>query len=356
MMPRPQVSIIIPAFNASSFLSEAANSAVAQTLSDLEIIIVDDASTDATLHIAQQLASVDSRIRIVALPGNVGLGPARNAGMQAAEGSYFMFLDADDFIEPDTASIAIDTASRTGADIVRFQLRQFASQSGPPISSPISAKAPAILERQADRRRAACALFADPEEDTPSNIGGSACTALYARRFFDEGLRFSSDRTCLSEDYLWNFECLMRARKVAYLPQVLYHYRIHPHSKTHTPDPLLMQHIAAYADESVATMTRCGLDAAEAEFLAMNYAASAMRGLGKRAILADAPISERRKWLRTQAMHPYTKKLKQRFSTGHLSRARRAAFYAFTHGQFWLLLLLTQARKLHPRRMRTNRG
>lgn len=90
------VSVIVPAWNAASFIGECLASAMAQDHDDLEILVVDDASTDTTADIAAALAATDARITLVRHPRNLGVSAARNTGLVTASGAYVAFLDADD--------------------------------------------------------------------------------------------------------------------------------------------------------------------------------------------------------------------------------------------------------------------
>jgi len=92
----PRVSVIIPAYNAVAHLRRAVESALGQTMSDLEIIIVDDASTDATLEIAGRIAAQDSRVRVLHNERNSGPSVSRNRAIAAARGEWIAILDADD--------------------------------------------------------------------------------------------------------------------------------------------------------------------------------------------------------------------------------------------------------------------
>jgi GT2 family glycosyltransferase len=95
----PTVSVIMPAYNAGAYLRDAVRSVLRQTLTDLELLVIDDGSSDDTVAVARALAAGDSRVRVLAQP-NAGPGPARNTGFAAALGRYFAFLDSDDEWEP----------------------------------------------------------------------------------------------------------------------------------------------------------------------------------------------------------------------------------------------------------------
>lgn len=112
----PKVSVVIPVYNIEEHLRECLNSVIRQSYSDLEIICVDDGSTDASLAILQEYAASDNRIQIISQP-NGGPGVARNTGMQKATGEYIIFLDSDDWFEPNMISAMLHRAEATEADI-----------------------------------------------------------------------------------------------------------------------------------------------------------------------------------------------------------------------------------------------
>ena len=113
----PQVSVIIPAYNAARFIAQTLDSVLSQTLEDIEIIVVDDGSTDDTTAIVNEYASKDSRISLIC-QSNQFAGVARNNGMTHASGMYYYFLDADDYIEPEALALMVKNAQEADADIV----------------------------------------------------------------------------------------------------------------------------------------------------------------------------------------------------------------------------------------------
>jgi glycosyltransferase involved in cell wall biosynthesis len=110
--------VIIPSYNASAFLSDAVNSVLHQTWRELELIIVDDGSTDATRSLAEQFAEWDSRVKIVE-KANGGPSSARNAGIAVASGDAICFLDADDIFLPDKIQKQVEFLQQfPGCDLV----------------------------------------------------------------------------------------------------------------------------------------------------------------------------------------------------------------------------------------------
>lgn len=111
------VSVIIPAYNAEDVLSKCVNSVLQQTYQNIEMIVVDDGSTDGTASLADDLAAHCPRMRVLHQP-NKGLSEARNAGIQSSKGSLLFFLDADDYIEPNELEMLCLEMEKAGADLV----------------------------------------------------------------------------------------------------------------------------------------------------------------------------------------------------------------------------------------------
>jgi len=107
----PRVSILIPAYNAEGTILQAIDSALAQTLADIEIIVIDDGSTDRTAGIVQSCVLADSRVRVHKMRENVGPAAARNAGIALAKGEWLALLDADDTMSPDRLQRLLNAAA-----------------------------------------------------------------------------------------------------------------------------------------------------------------------------------------------------------------------------------------------------
>lgn len=118
----PNVSIIVPVFNAAATLERCVGSLAAQLLDDIEVIFVEDASTDGSLNklksLLKSLPALAGKTRIIAHETNLGCAVTRRDGMQAARGDYMIHVDADDWVEPEFASLMYEQAVATDADIV----------------------------------------------------------------------------------------------------------------------------------------------------------------------------------------------------------------------------------------------
>jgi len=113
----PKVSVIMPIYNVEPYLRQCLDSVVNQTLKEIEIICVDDGSTDASLDILKEYAEKDKRITVITQK-NLYAGVARNAGLSQAKGEYLSFLDSDDFFEPNMLEEMYEKAKSDNSDIV----------------------------------------------------------------------------------------------------------------------------------------------------------------------------------------------------------------------------------------------
>jgi glycosyltransferase involved in cell wall biosynthesis len=109
----PCVSVLIGAYNNARTLRQAASSMLGQTVRDLEVLIVDDGSSDATADVAAALAHEDSRVRVLTMPGNVGIARSLNAGISAATSDVVAVLDADDWSDPHRLERQLDLLERS---------------------------------------------------------------------------------------------------------------------------------------------------------------------------------------------------------------------------------------------------
>lgn len=111
------VSVIIPVYNAEKYLRQCVKSVCAQTYENIEILLINDGSTDSSGLIIEQLRLEDSRIKVFHQPTNVGIGTVRNTGVEMARGEYLAFIDADDWMDPNHIADLVELLERTDSDI-----------------------------------------------------------------------------------------------------------------------------------------------------------------------------------------------------------------------------------------------
>lgn len=120
ILAAPIVSIVIPVFNDEEHLGAAIDSCLAQTLADIEVIVVDDASTDGTVQLVERYMESDRRVRLIRQETNQTAFQARRVGIDAATSEHVLFLDGDDELQPEAAERTLDLATSESADIVAF--------------------------------------------------------------------------------------------------------------------------------------------------------------------------------------------------------------------------------------------
>lgn len=216
----PIISIIVPVYNAEEYLERCVRSLTAQILEELEILLVDDGSTDGSGALCDRLAGTDPRIRVLHKT-NGGLSSARNAGLDAASGQYVMFVDSDDWVEPDFCSLPYRLAGEHGADLVLFQLRKEGDvrpdlPDGPEFPDGLKTTEEALaLVMRMSVTRTLCGPF--------------ATNKLYRRELFRD-VRYPVG--AIYEDIGVTHRLVLRAERIWYCGRTLYCYYRHPGSIT----------------------------------------------------------------------------------------------------------------------------
>lgn len=175
-MQKYKISVIVPVYNSSEYIVECVESILGQTYKNLEVILVDDGSTDNSLEICNKLRSLDSRI-VVLHQENAGPGAARNKGIEISTGEYIAFVDSDDTVAADMYEALAELAIKHGADLVCSSLNKNESE--------VCIK---ILDREE-------ALYARIKTH---DISDSSCDKLYRRDLFSKH-KYPTDRS-ISED------------------------------------------------------------------------------------------------------------------------------------------------------------
>ena len=215
-MENPVVSVIVPVYNVEQYLPQCLDSIVNQTLKNIEIICVNDSSTDNSLNILNHYAEKDPRIKVVTQP-NGGAGAARNRGLSLAAGKYLSFLDSDDFFEPDMLELAYNKAVCDKADFVVFQSDQYYTDRKEFVSVPWTLREKEIPPYTPFNHR-------QMTDNIFKVFLGWAWDKLYDREFVEKNhLRFQEQRT--SNDMLFVFSGVAVAKRISVVKKVLAHQR-----------------------------------------------------------------------------------------------------------------------------------
>ena len=221
-MEQPLVSLIVPVYNVAPWLERCLDSVAAQSWENIEILLVDDGSTDGSADLCAAWAARDRRFRVLR-QANAGVSAARNLGLSHAGGQYLQFVDGDDFLPPDATEALVRTAASTGADLV---VGRFWRVAGSRAALQGHIREERVLTRQD---------YAEEMLKAPANFYyGVLWNKLYRRSLVEAGrLRFDPD-VSWCEDFLFNLEYLRRARLIAACARPVYCYVKRPGSLVST--------------------------------------------------------------------------------------------------------------------------
>ena len=197
------VSVIIPVYNVENYVEKTLKSVINQTYKDLEIIVIDDGSTDRSPEIVDRIAQTDERIRVFHTK-NGGVSAARNKGLDIAKGRYVAFLDSDDYIEPDMYEKMVDAAEKNNCDAV-----QCSYYTGD-VDNSVEREVPGLY-----RGQQAVKLVLRV-------TGASVCNKLFSSTVLSD-VRFKENLS-IGEDRIFNIDAFSKCSCVTVIDDILYHY------------------------------------------------------------------------------------------------------------------------------------
>lgn len=213
------ISVIIPVYNVEKYLHECIDSVINQTYKNLEIILVDDGSTDSSGEICDEYIEKDDRITVIHKK-NEGPSKTRNTGLENANGKYIYFLDSDDYIAEDAIESLTSAAESNGADLVFFDAYSFADdgsevKQGYAIKGTYEPKSGYETLTELNKNKDYhCAIY----------------LLLIKHRLLDENkISFLESAYC-SEDMLFTYQVYCSAKKAVQCKKTLYHRRYRPNS------------------------------------------------------------------------------------------------------------------------------
>ena len=226
MKEKPLVSIIVPVYNVEDYLEKCLDNLICQTYENIEIILIDDGSTDKSSQICDEYAAKDS-IAVIHKT-NEGVSAARNDGLKAANGQLIMFVDSDDWIETDTCEIAVSAMEESGADVVMWS---YISENNGNQSPKTIFGSDTVFEGTDVTEKLHRRLFGlMGEELAHPEYADSLCPVwgkLYKKELIlNNNISFVGLSEIGSyEDGLFNIEVFLQVKKAVYFNKCLYHYR-----------------------------------------------------------------------------------------------------------------------------------
>lgn len=209
----PKISVIVPVYNGEKYLRKCLDSIVAQTLKDIQIICVNDGSTDSSLQILNEYANKDNRIEIISQE-NSGLGAARNTGINAARGTYLGFVDSDDFIDETLYEKVYNKAEKNKADVVIFNINLYYTD--------ICHKS---VYRNSEFYNALSAEGYFTAIEHPAIIQNIGVWDKVYRRNFIEKHKLRNPVNRIYEDVVFTIQSLVLASRISVIDEPLYYYR-----------------------------------------------------------------------------------------------------------------------------------
>jgi len=212
-MPKVQVSVIVPVYNVDRFLRQCIDSVVGQSLQAIEIIAINDASTDTSGAILSEFSVSDNRVKVINLEVNGGVSTARNIGVETAVGDYIIFLDGDDFwTNGGMLQDLYDRCEEEQLDLIEFGIYRPASESEQPPRSSGQSK------------------FVFLQQEINWTVSYNICAKLIARELLQTNqIRFDADLV-VGEDALFSLQLYCHAERLAIYDRIYYFYRTHPQS------------------------------------------------------------------------------------------------------------------------------
>lgn len=235
-MQRPKVSVIIPAYNIEMYISKCLDSIISQTYADLEIIIINDGSTDSSFDIMQSYAYRDKRIILINHKTNHGVSIARNEGINISTGEFITFVDGDDYISPDMIELLVNNSLYYGANISTCNFLYVDKLGNEKVK--ICNNKPQIKSFN----RVATLILEEERmlHFLTEGISGGPWGVLFRANLF-ENIRFPTKR--IYEDLFIMHELVHKAKRIVLIPEICYFYLYRENSiLTQTTQDLDMVH------------------------------------------------------------------------------------------------------------------
>ncbi len=215
----PEVSVIIPAYNTSAYISQAIESALGQTLKNIEVIVVDDASTDNTLEVIRSFA--DERLKIFVNHQNQGAGGTRNRALKEAKGEWIAVLDSDDWYAPERLEKLLQVASTENADIVADDLFLIRDGDSSPWSTLINESRELIDKiKQIDP-----VYFVETDVYGQKGLHLGISKPLFRRDFLiQQNIEYDA-KIKVTQDFWLVLKCLIKKARFFLVPEPYYYYR-----------------------------------------------------------------------------------------------------------------------------------
>lgn len=222
IMMKPKVSIIVPIYNVENYLDRCMQSLICQTLTDIEIILVDDESPDKCPQMCEAYAIKDNRIKVIHKK-NGGLGFARNSGLDVATGEYVAFVDSDDFIDIRMYNKLYEIAHKEDLDIVYCGFYEYNNINDIKKRQEVNKYTVFLGDKCHEVLHGMLSPCGSKGRITKFEM--SVWHSIYRRSLFvDNNIKFCSERQFISEDIIFHIDYIWHCKKIAFIPEPYYYY------------------------------------------------------------------------------------------------------------------------------------
>lgn len=331
----PLVSIIVPIYNATEYLENCIHSLLDQDYSTLEVIAVNDGSTDNSLYILNELSKKDARL-VVVNQKNQGVSAARNHGLSIAKGEYVMFTDADDWLDGTALSVCVHSILSNKADVCMFAyMREYENRSNPRYLFPEDKIFNEVECAKLQRR------LIGPVGNELRNPGmldslGTIWGKLYHRSVVEKMHFVDLKEIGTAEDTLFNIVAFLKVHKAVYVNRPFYHYRKNnsaSETKRYKADLYLKWNcLFAYMKEAVHSK--------EAQTALSNRIALSMMGLGLNECASRNAWKEQKKRIRCILEQPHYVEAYRKLDFSYFPLHWKLFYFSAKHRLYYLYLFL----------------
>ena len=350
-MSQPKISIIVPVYNAEVYLERCVNSLLAQTLEDIEIILVDDQSRDGSGRMCDAFAKKDNRIKVIHKK-NEGAGKARNTALEVAVGEYVGFVDSDDFVEREMFETLVNKAEEYNSDLVlsgvKFVDGNMFSQKGECEVKHYFEQDTHFESGEEIKKLRLGIVGALPEDKDDSRYGMSIWKNVFRREIIEKnGIRFQSEREMLSEDALFMIDYISHIKKATGIKEAFYNYCRNGESISKSYKKDRFEKSLVFVSE-VEKRFKKDIEREEYEVYINRFFQAMCRVLCSQEILHSKDegkkFSDTKKRLRDICTHPVTVRTMKSFPIRKLPKKQFAFAFCIRHRLYSFLKILVQLR------------
>jgi len=332
----PLVSVIVPVYKAENFLRKCTDSILNQTMTDFELILVEDGSPDASGALCDAIATEDPRVRVIHKP-NGGVSTARNMGMAQATGKYIAFADSDDWFAPDMLKTLVEAAETNGADsagCAHFNVLESGESWAEKPAMPAG-----IYEKDAIINGIVDPLVGDRLGKGGEILNGFIWRYLFTRSIIvDNAISFEG---AYLEDEIFLVEYFLYAKKLAIVNEPLYYYLWNSASVTHRYMKDYMKTFTGFMARKEKLVARFGLDARRPQWRESSNWAGLLIAIGNEYAKSNpASLKEKQKKVEEYVALPQMQQAIRTLKPAGQSRNKQIVSTLVRMKQFWLLSLL----------------